>query len=215
MYLPFLGLALVCLEFLRRLPWKQRAMIEAPVLLLLMWGTYQRSGVWADALALWQDTAAKSPHKVRPRFQLAYALYERNLCAPAAENYEAASRLGPPDYPLLVDWALALDCAGRPEDALERLRLAADLEPGNAQAFALMGMVYGKQRRDQEALEALDQAQHRNPNFVMIYMYRGNVLRNQGKLEDAAGQYRHVIELKRSEEASAEARQALASMGLR
>ncbi len=87
LYLPFLGLALVCLEVLRRFDWKQRLMVEVPVLILLLAVlTYQRSGVWGSPLALWQDTVAKSPNKVRPRFQLAEVYYDSGkLSAGGAE----------------------------------------------------------------------------------------------------------------------------------
>ncbi len=211
LYLPFIGLTLVCLELLRRLELKQRLMIEVPVLLLLMWGTYSRSDIWGSPMKLWQDTVAKSPHKVRPRFQLAYAYYERNQCGPAVENYEIASHLAPPDYPLLVDWAEALDCAGRPNEAIEKLEGATHLE-FNAQAWALMGMIHAKQHRTREALQALENGQSVDPRFAMIYFYRGNIYREEGQLQAAADQYRHVLDLDPAGDAGAAARQALAAM---
>src|SRR5262249_33574931 len=144
LYLPFLGLALICLEFLRRLKLRERLMIEVPVLLALMVVTYQRSAVWGDPMALWQDTVAKSPNKARPRFQLAYAYYERGEWGLAADNYEITSRLAPPDYRLLVDWGIALDHAHRPKEALEKLQAATHVER-DPQAWCLIGQVYGEQ----------------------------------------------------------------------
>ena len=169
-------------------------LIEAPILLGLAMLTFFRSAVWGDPEALWQDTAAKSPHKVRPRFQLAYADYERHQCGPASENYEIASRLAPPDYTLLVDWALALDCAGRPDEALAKLQLAVNQEY-NAQAWALIGMVNAKQHRNDAALAALDQAQKINPGFEMTYFYRGNVYATMGNFDAAAQQYQRALDL--------------------
>lgn len=128
LYLPFLGLALVCLEFLRRLDWKQRVMIEAPVLIVLAALTYQRSAVWGNDLALWQDSVVKSPKKLRPRFQLAYAYYDRGEFAQSIENYEVATHLAPPDYRLLVDYGKALDSAKHYPEALATLQRATALE---------------------------------------------------------------------------------------
>ncbi len=197
LYLPFLGLTLVCLEFLRRLKLQRRLMIEVPVLLLCMVLTYQRSALWGDPLAMWQDTVAKSPHKVRPRFQLAYAYWEQGECGLAADNYEIASHLAPPDYRLLVDWGTALDCANRVPDALEELLAATRLER-DPQAWALIGQVYGKRGKSQEALSALDQADKINPDFAMAHAIRGNVYQTMGNHCAAAIEYQRALELEPS-----------------
>jgi protein O-mannosyl-transferase len=205
-YLPFLGFAFVCLEFLRRLELRRRIAIEVPVLLALLVLTYQRSAVWGDTMALWQDTAAKSPRKVRPRSQLAYAYYEKKDCPQASANYAIAAQLAPPDYPLLIDWAYALDCAGHPREAIDKLQQATTRE-FDPQAWALMGMVYGKQHRFNEALNALDEAQRRNGAYVMTYAVRGNVYEAMENYTDAIQQYQRALDLDPSNDA---VRQALA-----
>jgi protein O-mannosyl-transferase len=193
-YLPFLGFALVCLDLLRGLPLRRRAMIEAPALLVLFLLTYQRSALWGSSLALWQDTAEKSPHKVRPRFQVAFAYYEQQNCPLAVENFEKAASLAPPDYSLLVDWGYALDCEGKPREAIEKLREATQKE-FDPQAWALLGMVYGKQRQVTEALDSLQRAQNMNPNFVMTYSIRGNVYESMGDFANARAQYQRALAL--------------------
>jgi protein O-mannosyl-transferase len=192
--LPFLGFALVCVDLLRGLPLRRRAMIEVPALIGLLLLTYQRSAVWGNSLALWQDTAEKSPRKVRPRFQVGFAYYEQQNCPLAAENFEKAASLGPPDYSLLVDWGYALDCEGKPREAIEKLREATQKE-FDPQAWALLGMVYGKQRQVTEALDSLQQAQNINPNFVMTYSIRGNVYETMGDFANARAQYQHALTL--------------------
>ncbi len=203
-YLPFVGFALVCVEFLRPLKLRRRAMIEVPALLALFLLTYQRNAVWGDPMKLWQDTVAKSPRKVRPRSQLAFAYYERKNCPAAAENYEAAARLAPPDYPLLVNWAYSLDCAGQPQAAIEKL-LEASKREYDPQAWALLGMVYGKQHKVEEALHALDRAQNINANYVMTYAVRGNVYESTGDFAAAAEQYQRALQIDPSNEPVREA----------
>jgi tetratricopeptide (TPR) repeat protein len=193
-YLPFLGFALVCLEFLRRLRLQQRLMIEVPVLLILLLLTYQRSALWGDPLALWQDASANSPLKARPRFQIAYAYWLQQNCPKAAENFEIASRLAPPDYNMLVDWAYALDCLGRRPEAIEKLREAIKKE-SDAQAWATLGMVYAKQRQIAAAFDSLQQAQNINPSFVMTYSVRGDVYQSIGDFAHAREQYQRALEL--------------------
>jgi protein O-mannosyl-transferase len=194
LYLPMLGLLLVAIEFLRRLSRSQMISAGCAAAAVCAVLTYQRAQVWSSPLALWEDTAKKSPNKVRPRFQLAFAKYEGGKCADAVADYDAASKLARPDYSLLTDWALALDCAGHSQEALDKLEQATNLER-NAHAFALMGMIYGKQGRRQEALAALDQAEKVDAGFAMTYVYRGNVAEVSGDLQTAAQQYQKALSM--------------------
>jgi len=193
-YLPFLGLTLVALEFLRRLRIRQRLVIEIPALLVLFLLAYQRNAVWASPMALWTDAVEKSPGKLRPRSQLAFAYYEQQNCQKAAENYEIASHLAVPDYPLLVNWAYSLDCAGHSDEAIQKLQEATRKE-SDPQAWALLGMVYGKQHKVTEAFSALDEAQKLNPSYVMTLAVRGNVYESIGDFANAIQQYQRAVAL--------------------
>jgi Flp pilus assembly protein TadD len=194
LYLPFLGLVLICLEFLRRLKWSQLVGTGIAILAICSVLTYQRSQVWASPIDLWKDAAAKSPKKWRPRFQLAYAYYEAGDFPRASDAYEAASHLEPPGFNLLVDWALALDAQGKPQDALMKLQQASMLER-SAHVQALIGMVYAKQSKWQEALAALEQAERIDPRFDVTYLYRGNIYEAAGNKAAAAAQYQRAIAL--------------------
>ena len=149
LYLPFIGLLFITVEFLRRWKTSRNSMIAVLSAVLLVEGvfTYQRNELWASAIDIWNDTVAKSPGKVRPRYQLAYVYYQAGQCSDAAEQYgktaELSNRVG---ADLLLDWALAYDCAGRSEDALAKLKLAAERMP-NAHIYSQLGMEYGKMGR--------------------------------------------------------------------
>jgi len=194
LYLPFLGLVLICLEFLRRLKWSQMVGAGVAILAACSVLTYQRSQVWASPIDLWKDAAAKSPKKWRPRFQLAYAYYDAGDFARASDAYEAASHLEPPGFNLLVDWALALDAQGKPQEALIKLQQASMLE-SSAHVQALIGMVYAKQSKWQEALAALERAEKIDPRFDVTYLYRGNIYEAAGDKASAAAQYQRAIAL--------------------
>ena len=60
------------------------------------------------------------------------------------------ARLQKPDDRLLIDWAYALDCAGEPDQAVAKVREAIKTQP-SAHSYAVIGMIYGKQGRAQEA----------------------------------------------------------------
>ena len=203
-YLPFLGLVCVCLEFLRRLRSSRLIWTSAALLFVCAALTYQRNQVWASPLALWRDTVSKSPSKVRPRFQLAFALYDAGKYAESAQSYEIASRLGPVDYQLLLDWALALDGAGRVNEAIDKLRQAALFER-SAHVFTQMGMVYAKHGRTQEALDALAEAEKIDPRFEITYLYRGNVYESAGDRVAAAREYQRAVALNPTNQAARDA----------
>jgi tetratricopeptide (TPR) repeat protein len=194
MYLPFLGLVLVCLELLRRLKVSQTAWVGAAVLAICSVLTFQRSSVWANPVALWQDAANKSPRKWRPHFQVAYALYEFSRCAEAAQAFDTTSRLQPPSYDLLLDWGLALDCAGDWQEALVKMQQSSTLQP-SAHVQSQIGMVYAKHNKFEEAMAALAQGERIDPHFDMTYMYRGQIFEATGYKADAAAQYQRALTL--------------------
>ncbi len=210
-YLPFLGLILIVLEPLRRLRFEQAVGVGAAVVVVCTYLTYQRSDVWSTPLTLWQDSVAKSPNKVRPRFQLAFAQYQLGDCAAANENFGAASRLDTPDYRLLVDWANALDCAGREDDAVQAFARAIHLNDGAAEAYVGLSAVYGKQRKLQEALNVLGRAEAIDPNIPQIYINRGGVFELQGNPAAAIKEYRHALAIDPANQA---AHKALARLGM-
>ena len=210
MYLPILGLILVTLAILRR--WRSShasiAGLLGVVLALAAVTTHQRNLVWAAPIPLWADTAAKSPLKVRPRFQLASAYYEAGRCADAVREFEAASKLSKPGYELLVDWAHALDCDGQYEAAVERLKSAALIEH-TAHVYALLGMVHGKRGNREAALEALARAEAIDKNYDMTYAYRGNLYFMAKELDGAAREFRRALSLNPSNPVAAQGLRAL------
>jgi tetratricopeptide (TPR) repeat protein len=208
MYMAVFALSLIAVEFLRR--WKTTpttlAALTAVVSLGLMAVTYQRNAVWNSALALWSDSASKSPNKARPHFQLAYAHYEKGQCLEATRAYARAAELQTPDDHLYVDWALALDCAGQPAQALSRLEDANRLKP-SAHNYSLMGMIRGKTQQYDEGLAALAEAEKLDPNFSMLHVYRGNILFARGELDPAIASFQKAL--------SIEPQLAAAAQGLR
>jgi Tfp pilus assembly protein PilF len=195
-YLPFLGLILIVLDFLRRLEFRQVVGVSVAASLICAVLTYQRSEVWSSSLSLWKDTVAKSPHKTRPLFHLAFAQYQTSDCVTAAANFEKASLLGdPPDYRLLVDWGNALDCAGRENDAAKEYTAAIQLTPYLAEAYVGLSAVYGKQRRFDEALKMLNQAQAIDPGIAQIYLNRGGVYELLGNFTSALRDYQQALAL--------------------
>jgi tetratricopeptide (TPR) repeat protein len=95
---------------------------------------------------------------------------------------------------MLVDWALAYDACNQPDQAIAKLRQAA-FQDSTAHVYSQIGMIYAKRSRWAEAMEALDMAQKIDPNFAMIYYYRGGVHLAQNQLVEAVANYRRALQL--------------------
>jgi len=81
--------------------------------LLLILATIQRNHIYRNEIALWQDTAQKSPHKARVYNNLGYALFLGGRYGEAREAYTVALRIKP-------DWALARNNLAAVEAILHR-----------------------------------------------------------------------------------------------
>jgi len=195
-YLASLGLLIAVAGLARRIRLGRPALAGAMAVVLFAAaaGTYARAAVWSSPVALWEDTVSKYPESWRANFQLAYAYYDDQRCSEAAARYETASHLDEPDARLLVDWALALDCAGRLEEAVEKLGQAAELER-TSNTYAQMGMMLARLGRYDEALDALAEAEEINSSYMIIYEYRGNIYRAMGDPARAAAEYQHALDL--------------------
>ncbi|HEY6393007.1 MAG TPA: hypothetical protein VIX89_17130 [Bryobacteraceae bacterium] len=213
LYLPFIGLLLITVDFLQRWKIGRTALVTALGLVLLAEAAlaYQRNLLWSASIDLWKDSVSKSPNKLRPRFQLARAYYDAASCANSVDEYQKAAQLQPPSFDLLLDWGLALDCAGRPDEALDKMLQASALEPG-AHVYSQLGMEYAKVHKYPEALDALAKAIQIDSNFLggLLYVYRGNVYNLQGNNAQAAEEYRHALAIDPQNQA---ARDALTRLG--
>jgi tetratricopeptide (TPR) repeat protein len=201
LYLPFIGLLLVAAEFLRRLTFTRAVAVGAVALVLCGVLTYRRNLVWGSSLTLWQDSANKSPNKYRPRFQLAYAQFEAAqvpgnlyLCKSAVDNFQIASHLQSPTDDLLIDWGLALGCAGRWNDSLTKFREAAMIN-NTAHVHTQIATAHANLQQFDTALNELDVAQSIDPGFSMTYMLRGQIYEAQGDRQKALPQYSKACHL--------------------
>lgn len=202
MYLPFLGLALVCAEFLRRLRFQQVVTVGAVALAACAVLTYRRAEVWGNSLTLWQDSVNKSPNKYRPRFQLAYTEYEAGsglgnpqLCVVSTQNYAIAARMQPVTDDLLIDWGLALGCAGQWRQAIDKFNEAAQLN-NTAHVHTQIAMAWANLKQFELALDELAHAEQIDAAYDMTYVYRGQIYEYKGDKASAAREYKHACDLK-------------------
>ena len=196
LYISMIGLLLIVVEVLACVPVRPKALATAcgVVLLAAAWATHAHAAIWSDPVTLWQATVKKSPNKRRVHFQLASAYYDAGRCDLAIPEYKRTAELEPPNYDLLVDWALAYDQCNQPDDAVAKLQEAAK-QDATAHVYSQIGMIYAKRSRWPEALDALAMAQKIDPNYAMTYYYRGGVHLAQNQVIEAIANYRKAVQL--------------------
>ena len=125
----------------------------------------------AIPFSLWQDTARKSPNKVRAHFQLAFAYFDQGrITILPLPNFRRLPSGNLPRLDLLLDWGLAYDGLNQPDKALEKLRQAAAMEP-TAHVYTQIGYIYAKRSQWTEAMQAFNTAEKLDPKLAITYMY--------------------------------------------
>ncbi|MCU1258716.1 MAG: Tetratricopeptide 2 repeat protein [Bryobacterales bacterium] len=196
LYLPFIGLLLIAMEPLRKLSWRPATLgvFLACIAAIAGYLTWSRAHVWSNTMLLWQDSALKSPNKARVRQGLGNAYLHAGRCDQAVQEYDATARLQHPDFTLYYNWAMAYDCAHRPDRAAEMLGKATADRP-TASAYAMLGYVHAEQGSWTASLDALLRAEQLDPGYALTYAYRGMVLVNLGQRDLALGQFAKCLEL--------------------
>lgn len=171
-YLPsaglFLALGALAAGWLRARPETRPAVLAvvAAAAAALGAAAHARAAVWADEEALWRDTAAKSPRKARPHYNLGSVLVRSERFAEGAAELELALSAYP-ENPDNADVYYNLGLArARLQDfpAAERAFLAAQrLAPGRASPYFNLGIVYLRDGRPAEAKAQFALALQRDP----------------------------------------------------
>ena len=182
LYLPMTGLLFVCAEALRR--FRHATALTAVLMVVMAGSTWARNQVWASSLNLWEDAAEKSPDKQRVQFGLAVATFRAGRCHEAVEHFRRAAEIEKPDYTLLMDWSLAYECDHQPEQAIATLQESLRQKP-SAQAWASMGVLYARQGKVPEALDALMKGQVLDPTYTITYYYLARIYQAMNRIPEA------------------------------
>ena len=170
------------------------------------------SGICCGAarLIFGRTPCRKSPQKLRPRFQLAFADFQAGACADSVDEFQKAAALEPPTYDLLLDWALAYDCAGNSQQAIAKSQQAA---AATSQRHTYIADRHGI-RKDQEISGGFGCACYgaaAGPQLRHdLLLLSGTFTAIQGNQAQAVQDYQHVLAL---DPQNAPAREALARMG--
>ena len=109
----------------------------------------------------------------------------------AVEAAQAAVRISPDHVGFRVNLAVALAAAGKPDQAVDQAIQAVEADPGNDDAWMALGVLHKNAGRLPQAAEAFSHA----PDLVSARWSLAEILRDLGRKDEAAEQYRACLAL--------------------
>jgi tetratricopeptide (TPR) repeat protein len=201
MYLPLIGLILIGCELASRIPQSHYTVARsglAAALILLAGLCYERNRLWSRPDELMAAATLQATHSSRPLANLTDQLIARNRCGAALPYLENASRQFPSDYWVELSWGRVLECLGRRDEAMLRLRRAAATAP-NSKVYELIGLLYGEMSRSEEAGTALRAAVDLDPKSLTAHKAMALWCESVGNLGLAEHEYATILTLNRND----------------
>lgn len=206
LYLPSVGvmiLAAVGIERLLCVEWGRWTVpgrivargVVATVVALLAMGTWQRNLVWADDIALWQDTVNKAPTNVRARYTLAYAYGEHGLMDDAVREYREALRLRPGFLNVQSGLGLIYGRQGQFEAATREFQDILRHAPDFYAVRANLGVVYYQLGRTADALNEIERVIKDHPDYTVAHYNLATLLHKENRLDEAIAEYREALRI--------------------
>ncbi len=195
MYLPILGLILAGIGALLQFRMQSRTTwvgALAAVVVVASLLTYQRNQLWASESAIWEDTLAKSPRKIRGYQHLVHGYVSEHRCLEAVKRLEGFAKNNPIDATLLIHWAFAAECLKQPAQAMQKLDQAARMSRDPAVLLMIAQHEVRLNSLD-SALDVLGAALKLNPALEGAYVLRGDVYAQEGQVLMAIQDYEHAL----------------------
>ena len=207
LYLPSIGFFLVFALMISRLAGASpRAKLGAlgGVLLIYSWGTYERSRLWGDDLALWHDTAEKSPEKYRPLTWLGKLYDERGLVRDAAYYWEKAEKLAEPgsdDHAfLLSNLGVAHAKQKNYAKAAEYYQRSLEILPKEEVIWANFAVTQFRLGHEEEGWSIFKKAVELNPGQPETYVLRAQESYQRGFYANAVRDLEMALEMRPEDE---------------
>jgi tetratricopeptide (TPR) repeat protein len=208
LYLPSVALALLLGGALARLPVAPRtqAAVGSVAAIVLAFSTAIQSAPWDSDMALFSHAYQHAPHNVRAMEGLAEAHGMQGDLEGAIRIEREVTQEQPNYWSGLCTLGLYYYRAERYTEAEKALLHAIDhwpegIKPVSANQFYYLGLSRLQMHRPQEAEEPLRRAVELRPDAAGYHYALGAVLRQQGKQDEAAAQFRaEAVNRKRMDE---------------
>ncbi len=121
---------------------------------------------------------------------------QSSLYSSAITLYQATLEKNPRSYIVHNSMGIALNKAGRPDDAIAHFKRAVDLRPDYLDAIDNLGVVLNNTGRTQEAIGFFRQALSLKPDYPEALHNLGAVLSTMGRKEEAIKYFEQAVRLK-------------------
>jgi Tfp pilus assembly protein PilF len=196
MYLPLLGLILIGCEVVNRLKLKGPAIGVLATLIVFVGGGFcrARNQLWGKPETLLAAAAMEAKNNPRPLLNVAELMIKHNRCDLALPLLQRAERIIPGSYYVNASWGRALACLGHPEEGLQFLQKAAQMQP-SSQVYEWIGLVYGKMGRLTDAGAAFQKAVQLDPQRASAHNALALWYEHIRDLESAEREYKKSLAL--------------------
>jgi len=199
LYLPMAGYSLLLIGGGYYLIGKHSMRIMTIVLLMVIAGysflTYQRNKVWDSELALWNDTAEKSPHKARPQYNRGHSFDKKNKFALAIADYNKAIELDPDYADAYYNRGLIYVRQNNLVQAVADFTRTIEINANFAGAYNNRGIIFAFHGDLDRAAGDFLKAIAIDPGYAEAYCNLGNIYFDQGHLIRAILNYKKAINI--------------------
>lgn len=174
---------------------RNRAMfaVVASAVVALSFCTVARNNVWRSEIALWEDSANKSPHKARTRNNVGTAYYQEERYTEAVAEYEYALRLAPGYADAMDNMGLAYAAMGRHEDALFSFKRALLMNPSSVKTHYQCGLTHARMGQYALAESSYRKALALDRNYALAHMGIGSIRYAMRSYPEALTEYQTAI----------------------
>jgi len=157
--------------------------------------TWRQSGIYHNAISLYQATLQKNPGCWAAYYNLGNEFGQTGRLQEAIEHYQQALRLRPDYAEAHNNLGNAFVQTGRLQEAIEHYRQALRLEHDYADAHLNLGVALTNAGRPQEAIEYFRQALRLSPDSIEAHNNLGATLAQTGRYKEAIEHFQQALRL--------------------
>lgn len=209
-YIPCLGIFVMAAFGAADLAdWKKlgrvpRAVACTSILLALSALSYRQIGYWNDSLTLWSHALAVTQNNFVAEDGVGGALVQQGRADEAYLHFQRAAAIYPAEPMSHADMGAYLHQRGHLPEAIQQYQLVLRLTESPrlcALVYANLGSAYRQSGDYPRAQESFDHALQLDSTMPNTWMGLGDLALEQGKLDDAIGDFSHSVQLQPTGEA--------------
>lgn len=195
LYLPMVGVAIVGIEFMRRLPARPVRFAAVALLLVFSVMTVQRNAQWGDPIGFWEDNVARVSHSYRPKDHLAVEYFKAKRYEEALALWQEAIRIHPRGYSMHENMAELYSERGMYEEAKRCFETAIRFNGKPARLYSKLGALHATNGNVAGGIRYLEKAVALQPEDANLVMNLGSGYYKLGQRAEAEALYRRAVSL--------------------